>query len=219
MPALTIRCPHCAEASQVDSDRLPDGPASFACPHCRGKVVVDKRAVLGDQTTSAAAAAPVTPPAEDSAERSSPRLGRLPDNASFPSGILLGEDDSAMAEIEQAMANLGSEVERMSTAQEARELILNEHPRLCIYVAGAVSAPPHAGMAALTGLPPTARRQLYLVLVADNLKTLDGTAAFLYQVNMTLRKADLPQLGPALYRGLDYHDRLYKPYFLAVEQA
>jgi len=28
----------------------------------------------------------------------------------------------------------------------------------------------------------------------------------------------LPQLGAALYSGIDYHERLYKPYFDAAER-
>ncbi len=72
-------------------------------------------------------------------------------------------------------------------------------------------------MAPLTGLAPSLRRSLYLVLVADNLQTLDGTAAFMYQVNMILGKDDLSQFGAALYNGADYHRRLYKPYFRASD--
>ena len=52
---------------------------------------------------------------------------------------------------------------------------------------------------------------------ADNLKTLDGMAAFMHQVNMVLNKADLPHLPAALFSGIEYHNRLYKPYFQAAD--
>jgi hypothetical protein len=48
-----------------------------------------------------------------------------------------------------------------------------------------------------------------MVLVADNLRTLDGNAAFLYGVNLVVATKDLPQF-PQIYRDAHaYHERLY----------
>ena len=214
MTTLIVPCPHCSQASQLDSDRLPNQPAYFACPSCKQKVVVDKRQLLSRQPTQAAPAAPATVASTAPADR---RFPKLPADATFPSGIIVGEDDAVVGEVQQTLAALGSEIERVSSPDAARQMIINEQPALCIYVGGQIPAPPYAAMAPLTGLPPNFRRRLHLVLIADNLKTLDGNSAFLYQVNMILAKQDFPQLGAALYSGIDYHERLYKPYFLAAE--
>jgi len=250
MTILIVPCPHCAQASRLDSERLPDQPAYFACPSCKQKVTVDKRQLLSQQSTqaaptqtvptpaaappqpavapeaqappaAAAAPGPSAPPAAPATVASTAptnrRFPKLPADAAFPSGIILGEDDAVVGEVQQTLAALGSETERVSSADAARQMIINEQPDLCIYVGGRIPAPPYAAMAPLTGLPPNFRRRLFLVLIGDNLKTLDGNAAFLYQVNMILAKEDCPQLGAALHSGIDYHERLYKPYFLAAE--
>ena len=253
MTLTVVSCPHCSHGVRLDTDRLPDQPARFACPSCKKKVAVDKRKLLAQQPTQEvpaaaprqpAAAAPqadATPPqpaapAPPAAEADPPdlpagpvivassapadrRFPKLPDEATFPSGIILGEDDDAIGEVQQTLAALGSEIERVSSADAARQMIINEQPDLCIYVGGQVLDPPYAAMEPLAGLPSSLRRKLYLILIADNLKTLDGNSAFLYEVNMVLTKQDFPQLGAAIYSGIDYHERLYRSYLQAVENS
>jgi hypothetical protein len=247
MTAIIVPCPHCSKSAQLESDSMPDKPAYFACPSCKQKVVVDKRKLLGqelqqpsaptpapqppmpsaappqppmpDPVTSAAAAAP--PPASMATFASTAPTGRrfpkLPDDACFPSGIILGENDTLVAEVQRSLAALNCDTELAGSTDIARQMIINEQPELCVYVGGQIPAPPYSEMAALTGLPPNFRRRLFVVLIADNLKTLDGNSAFLYQVNLIVAKQDFPHLGPALHSGLDYHERLYKSYFQAQE--
>jgi len=233
MASLIVPCPHCSQPSKLDSDRLPDSPAFYPCPHCKQKVVVDKRKLLQQQaegaaaTTAAAATKSATqsaPPADTipaamplplSADR---RFGRLPVQARFPSGIIVGDDAATIEEIRVKLAAVGSEVETVDSADSARSLIINESPDLCIFVGAGEITPRHESMEPLTGLPPNIRRSIYLALVADNLKTLDGTLAFMFEVNMVLGKQDLGQFEAALYSGIDYHERLYRPYFKAVDR-
>jgi hypothetical protein len=231
MTAIIVTCPHCSKAARLDSERLPDQPAYFTGPSCKQKVPVDKRELLSRQSTQAAPAsapAPAAAPPQPEAPPAAPatvastaptdrRFPKLPTDAAFPAGIILGEDDAVVGEVQQALAALGSEIERVSSPDAARQMIINEQPSLCIYVGSQIPAPPYTAMAPLTGLPPNFRRRLFLVLISDNLKTLDGNSAFLYQVNMILAKEDFPQLGAALHSGIDYHERLYKPYFRAAE--
>ena len=217
MTAIIVTCPHCSKAARLDSERLPDQPAYFTCPSCKQKVPVDKRELLSRQSTQATPAPAAAPATVASTAPTDRRFPKLPTDAAFPAGIILGEDDAVVGEVQQALAALGSEIERVSSPDTARQMIINEQPSLCIYVGSQIPAPPYTAMAPLTGLPPNFRRRLFLVLIGDNLKTLDGNSAFLYQVNMILAKEDFPQLGAALHSGIDYHERLYKPYFRAAE--
>jgi hypothetical protein len=220
---VSIPCPHCAHVSLLQAARLPDKAVYFACPQCKGKVIADKKKILSpDPPARQAAPAPARPVADAPlavASMAPPdrRFLQLPAGASFPSGIILGDDDAAVAEIQAVLRSHGSDLERVDSAAAARDVILNEQPALCLYVGASISGPPHAPMAPLTGLPPAFRRRLYLALIGDNLKTLDGSAAFLFQVNMTLARQDLPHLAAALFSGIEYHNRLYEPYFRSEE--
>jgi len=237
MPALIVPCPHCSQPSKIDTDRLPDQPVSYACPHCKQKVNVDKRQLLqqvpaATQPASQPAAQPQTQAAtQPAAARETPveaiplpstklaedRFNRLAADARFPSGIIVGDDADAVEEIRSNLATVGCQLTTVESAEIARYMMVNDGCDLCIVVASGQTASPHVLMAPLLGLPEDVRRQTYLVLVADNVKTLDGTAAFMYQVNAVLCRQDTEQIAAALHGGIDYHERLYRPYFHAVE--
>lgn len=222
MNHLTVSCPHCAKPSRLDADKLPNQPAFFPCPHCKGRVVVDKS--KGAAARQPATPPPVSPPpapesVTPAVEPTIPdrRFAALPTDTILPSGIIVGQDQPAIDEIRTALAALGSENEHVATAEAARNLIIDESVELCIFVAERVDASPLESMAALTGLRPSFRRRLFLVLVASGVKSGDGTAAFMHEVNLVLARQDLTQLGAALHCGLQYHRRLYGPYLEATE--
>ncbi len=222
MNQLIVSCPHCAKPSRLDADKLPDQPAVFPCPHCKGRVVVDKSKHPTTQppatppSTSPPSVATNSPPAVEPAIPDR-RFAALPTDAILPSGIIVGQDQSAVDEICAALAALGSEVEHVASPDLARQMIIEESPELCIVVANTIDATPHPPMATLTRLRPSFRRRLYLVLIGDNVKSGDGNAAFMHEVNLVLAMQDLSQLGAAIYNGVAYHNRLYGPYLEAIE--
>jgi hypothetical protein len=64
-------------------------------------------------------------------------------------------------------------------------------------------------MLPIIALAPNDRRRSFFVLVSENLRTLDGNAAFLYGVNLVVAQKDLGSF-PQIYRDASaYHDRLY----------
>jgi hypothetical protein len=64
-------------------------------------------------------------------------------------------------------------------------------------------------MAPIISLTPVDRRKSFFVLVSENLRTLDGNAAFLYGVNLVVAAKDLGQF-PQIYKdALTAHERLY----------
>lgn len=61
-------------------------------------------------------------------------------------------------------------------------------------------------------LKPKARRQLYVVLLAPNYRTLDPNAAFIEGVNAVVNSEELASLRPALERSLREFNLLYKTF-------
>lgn len=219
-------CPHCKGRVVVDKRKLMNRPQAPAADPPAGGMpdAVTPAAPLPRQAASPPPTpddpppgVAITPPAVDPIVPDR-RFAKVPADAIFPSGIVVGEDDAVVEQVREALAALGSEVEHVRSPDAARQLIVNEQPDLCIYVAGNIETVPHAAMAPLTRLHPSFRRRVYIMLVADNLKTADGNTAFMHEVNIVLAKRDLAQIGPALFSGLQYHDRLYKAYFEASER-
>jgi hypothetical protein len=62
----------------------------------------------------------------------------------------------------------------------------------------------------LARLNMTTRREMFVVLIGQRLKTADHLQAFIESVNLTLHADDLPQLATLLSRGLTDQKRFYK---------
>jgi hypothetical protein len=74
---------------------------------------------------------------------------------------------------------------------------------------GQMTAPPLEAMSAIISLAPTDRRKSFFILFSDNLRTLDGNAAFLYGVNLVVSLKDLGQFQQIYREAWGYHERLY----------
>ena len=242
MPALRVTCQNCQRVTVVDSDKVPDQPVAYRCPACQSKVVIDKRKLLSAEaevatapsigvapvvdSSSAARASAATAGAGD-ADRSSGSLVVAPDallemtlppGESIPPGFLVAEDREVGAQLRRQLEPYDCTLEAFADAAAARERALQEPPALLAFVADAVTKPPYAPLDPLVSLPPRDRRRIFMVLVASNVKTLDGNLAFLYQVNLLLNRQHVPQAAGILYSALRSHQRLYKPFLAALRE-
>jgi hypothetical protein len=243
VPALRVTCQNCQRVTVVDSDKVPDQPVAYRCPACQSKVVIDKRKLLSaeaDVATAPSIAAAVAAGSSGSgsggrasaasagdADRSSGSLVVAPDallemtlppGESIPPGFLVAEDREVGAQLRRQLEPYDCVLETFLDAPAARERALQEPPALLAFVADAVTKPPYAPLEPLVSLPPRERRRVFMVLVAGNVKTLDGNLAFLYQVNLLLNRQHVPQAAGILYSALRGHQRLYKPFLAALRE-
>jgi DNA-directed RNA polymerase subunit RPC12/RpoP len=231
MPALRVTCQNCQRVTVVDSDKVPDQPVSYRCPNCQSKVLIDKRKLLAgesdDGSTVSLPRAAQPSAAAAGGERSSGSLVVAPDSLlemalppgeSIPPGLLVAEDRELAEQVKRMLEPYDCVLETFADAAAARESALQDPPPLLLYVADAVTKPPYAPLEPLVTLPPRERRNSFLVLVASNVKTLDGNLAFLYQVNLLLNRQHVSQAAGILYSALRSHQRLYKPFLAALAE-
>jgi len=64
-------------------------------------------------------------------------------------------------------------------------------------------------MGPIISLTPSDRRRSFFILFSDNLRTLDGNAAFLYGVNLVVAHKDLGAFPQIFKEAWGYHERLY----------
>lgn len=82
MPLVDLQCPSCSQAMRVNTDQLPDQPASLKCPTCQGLMTVEKSrllAALGQQAAPAQA-----PPAPAPPQAPAPSQAAAPSPPSTP---------------------------------------------------------------------------------------------------------------------------------------
>jgi hypothetical protein len=190
---IKITCTACQKPLSLDETKLPMKEVSFPCPVCKTKLVVDRRKLGGEQSEAAA-------PVLDADE---------PDNHENEFGekaFLVGADNPA---VRQAAKLVGFLPVHFPTAEQARDRYMQEPPQVVFLTPQPITPPPLEQMQPIIGIMPADRRKSFYVLIAENLRTLDGNAAFLYGVNLVVSTKDLGSF-PQIYRdAYAYHERLY----------
>ena len=189
---IRITCTNCQKPLSLDETKLPPREVSFPCPACKAKIAVDGRAL------APAVAAPTSPTRVEDDEQHENEFGEK--------AIIVGVDDAALR---QAAKLVGFLPVFFAEPGKAREFYMQEFPQMVFIHPSQMTPPPLDSMGPIISLVPADRRRSFFVLVADNLRTLDGNAAFLYGVNLVVSRKDLPQF-PDIYRDAhNAHHRLY----------
>jgi predicted RNA-binding Zn-ribbon protein involved in translation (DUF1610 family) len=196
---IRITCTSCQKPLSLDESKLPMREVSFPCPVCKAKLIVDRRELEGQQ--NAATPQPASPPAAPAGDDDDDHVNELGAKA-----IILGADDPALR---QAAKLVGFLPVVFSDASRAREFYLQEFPQIVFVNPPQMTPPPLEAMAPIFSIVPADRRRGFFVLVSDNLRTLDGNAAFLYGVNLVVAKKDLPQFSDIYREAHVAHERLY----------
>jgi predicted RNA-binding Zn-ribbon protein involved in translation (DUF1610 family) len=188
---IKITCTSCQKPLSIDETKLPMKEVAFPCPACKTKIKVDRRK-LGATATVQPEASPVPPP------ESEDQFGEK--------AVLIGNDHP---QIRQALKSLGRQVMHFPNSEAARDFFLQEYPSLVVFNPAQATAPPIADMAPMLQIVSSDRRKGFFILVADNLRTLDGNAAFLYNVNLIVATKDLPNFERVFREADSFHQRLY----------
>ncbi len=204
---IRITCSACQKVVSVDEARLPLQPVTFPCPGCKAPIAVDRRTLA----PAAPAAVPVAPeplaaPAPDLPEEDDDLAARA---------LIVGVDSPALR---QAARDIGLQPVFFPTVEAGRDFYQEKFPPVVFLAPAQLTRPPLAEMQPLTWLSAADRRRGFFILVADGLKTLDGTVAFLYDVNLVIAVKDLPSIRRIYHEADEEHQRSYKA-FRAAEKA
>jgi len=196
---IKIVCTSCQKPLSLDETKLPmEREVTFPCPVCKTKLTVDRRnLVMG---AAAAAPQPVAPETHEEGHDDGDGFGAK--------ALIVGSDHPALR---QAAKLIGCIPLHVPTAQQAREFFVQEYPAVVMLNPAQITAPPLEAMQPIVALTPADRRKAFFILFADNLRTLDGNAAFLYGVNLVVAFKDLGAFQQIYREALAYHERLYAP--------
>ena len=202
---IKITCTSCQKPLSLDETKLPMKEVSFPCPVCKTKLSVDRRKFEGGD--AAVAAAPIVAAADDDGDEDH-------DNQFGEKALIVGNDSPALR---QAAKLIGFLPIHMPTAEKAREYFNQETPHVVFLNPAQITPPPLEALQAIISLTPADRRKCFMILVSDNLRTLDGNAAFLYGVNLVVAPKDLGAFSQIYRDAMAAHDRMYSP-MVAVQK-
>lgn len=213
MAKVPVSCPHCQRVTNVDTDKLPDRPVSFQCPGCKGKVPVDPAALLSGEQPAAAEAEKAPVPSSGRLDE----LGEVPPGTTFPNAMVHGEDEATIARLGEVLEPHECGLTPLESVLDLLSMTDEEIPTLLFLVTGPVGKPPYRRLQPLVSLSPLKRRRAFVVLVAPDVRTMDGGAAFFYNVNLLLNTADVDRAPAVLFDALDHHRRLYQMLLRSLE--
>jgi len=194
---IKIVCTSCQKPLSLDETKLPMKEVTFPCPACKTKLTVDRRNLEG---SAGAAASGVDPIAGAAAADDEESFGQK--------ALLVGTDSPALR---QAAKVVGFATQYAPTPQQARDYFMQEFPPVVMLNPPQLTPPPLESMQPIISLMPSDRRKSFFILFADNLRTLDGNAAFLYGVNLIVAPKDLGSFTQIYRDAMLYHERLYTP--------
>jgi hypothetical protein len=195
---IKITCASCQKPLSLDETKLPMKEVAFPCPVCKTKLTVDRRTLSADPGTPQPVAAAVPISDDDPADDHENDFGTK--------AFIVGSDHPALR---QAAKLVGFLPVVYQTAEQARDRFMQEMPPLIMLNPPSMTPPPLEGMQPIIGLIPDDRRKSFFILFSDNLRTMDGNAAFLYGVNLIVAHKDVANF-PQIYKEASvFHERLY----------
>jgi hypothetical protein len=197
---IRITCTSCQKPLSLDETKLPMREVAFPCPVCKAKLTVDRRTFEGGAGAPQPAAAP-PPPIQHGAHDEDDH-----ENEFGAKALIVGADHPA---IRQAAKLIGFLPVHHAEPVKARDFFNQELPQVVFLCPQPMTPPPLDAMGPIMSIIPVERRRSFFILIADNLRTLDGNAAFLYGVNLVVATKDLGQFPQIFRDAYAAHERLY----------
>ena len=240
---MQATCPQCSNRINIDDARAPERAFSVKCPKCQTAVRFPGRAAAG-----AAPAAPGSPPpvAAASSAAAAPAGAASPPAAaggSSPVGgaeslaqlrrevvesgrggatqVLVGVPDRAVAgALTLPLTRLGHTIEMLDTPEEGGRL-LEQGAYGIVVTTRTAPVPGKTEMLyqRVARLNPDARRRIFLILVGEDLKTGDGTQAFVLQADFVVNPKDASSVEGALLNAMGERNRVYQAFVEARKRA
>lgn len=153
--------------------KYPAQILSISCPSCKNKISYDNRK-------------------KDSILPLPAEILRMMPQLKDKSAIIISENENYLNNLKEGIEELGFYIKRSFKALEDASLfITQELPTLILVQVETLPPPPFKSLEPIFLLNPNIRRNIFIFIIASNVKTLDGNSAFLYQVNGLISTNDL----------------------------
>ena len=222
---MQANCPQCAHRIVVDDARAPDRPFSVKCPKCQTVVRFPGRtaAAVAPAAAPAAAAPPAGAAEKAEASESLARLRReigAGDRGAATQVLVAVPDRAVAGALTMPLTRLGHTIEMLDTPDEGGRLL--EQGVYGVVITTRTAAVPGKGETLyqrVTRLNPDARRRIFLILVGDEVKTGDGTQAFVAQADFVVNPRAAGSVEGPLLNAMAERSRIYQAFLDARKRA
>jgi len=225
-------CPSCSNKIVIDDARVPDRAFSVKCPKCQNTVKFP-----GKGQGAAVVAAPPPPPPEpapaenaafNAEEMRAQMMAQLRREMAHGGGEAAHSGERALValpdrgqagNIALMLTRLGYGVDTLDDMEEGARLLEQGVFQVVVTAPVAGTGGKESLYQKALRINPEARRGVFMVLVADNLKTSDGTQAWVLQGDLVVSSRDAATSDATFRNTLSERNRMYGVYFEAKKRA
>ena len=217
---MRIQCNHCQAVFNIADDKVPRNRAFTAtCSKCKRTITVKpqqggKDTPVGvDLSLSEVGDAPTAIDADlDGASAYDSPLEVLEEGAM--SALVCVDEPERLKAVKEALEDLNYYSSVASSVKEAlSKLRYNQYDLVMLdeEFCGETSEN-NTILRYLQPMPMSARRSIFLMLISNQIRTLDNLLAFAKSVNAVINVNDVPKVKLVLERAMADHRRFYKVY-------
>jgi len=215
---VRIQCDHCQAVFNVPDEKMPRGKQFKAtCSKCRRTIIVEPQGGSGtigvDVSLSEVTDAPTAIEADlDTTSAYDSPLEVLEEGAM--SALVCVDEPERLNAVKEALDDLNYYSSVASSVKEAlSKLRYNQYDLVMLdeEFCGE-SADNNTILRYLQPMPMSTRRNIFLMLISNQIRTLDNLMAFAKSVNAVINDSDTQKVKIVLERAMADHRRFYKVY-------
>lgn len=219
---MRIQCDHCQAVFNVPDEKMPRGKQFKAtCSKCRRTIIAEPEGASGgggatigvDVSLSEVADAPTAIEADlDATSAYDSPLEVLEEGAM--SALVCVDEPERLKAVKEALDDLNYYSSVASSVKEAlSKLRYNQYDLVMLdeEFCGE-SADNNTILRYLQPMPMSTRRNIFLMLISNQIRTLDNLMAFAKSVNAVINVSDTQKVKLVLERAMADHRRFYKVY-------
>jgi len=219
---VRIQCNHCQAVFNVPDEKMPrDRQFKATCSKCRRTIIVEPKGASGgkgatigvDVSLAEVADAPTAIEADlDMTSDYDSPLEVLEEGAM--SALVCVDEPERLKAVKEALEDLNYYGSVASSVKEAlSKLRYNQYDLVMLdeEFCGE-SADNNTILRYLQPMPMSTRRNIFLMLVSNQIRTLDNLLAFAKSVNAVINVSDIQKVKLVLERAMADHRRFYKVY-------
>ena len=214
---MEIICKKCGAEFNIADEKIPKGQrVAVSCPKCKNKLTIDTRGpekLKKPATTAGRAGEKASSYGDDEA------LGFYEEGVKL--ALVTANEQQQAERLKQAVDGLGYRFVWAKNTREAIGKMRLHHFDLVILNDGfdGIALKQSPVLQFLNHLSMSLRRQIFLALIGDNLKTMDNMMAFAMSANLVVNKKDLDKLTAIMKKAILDHERFYKVYMDSLVEA
>lgn len=213
---MRIQCDHCQAVFNVPDEKMPRGKQFKAtCSKCKRTIIVESQgsSIGVDVSLSEVTDAPTAIEADlDTTSAYDSPLEVLEEGAM--SALVCVDEPERLRDVKEALDDLNYYSSVASSVKEAlSKLRYNQYDLVMLdeEFCGE-SADNNTILRYLQPMPMSTRRNIFLMLISNQIRTLDNLMAFAKSVNAVINVSDVQKVKLVLERAMADHRRFYKVY-------